>query len=95
VSVPHQADPHTGTDAANDPALMTLRYVGAGHRGVISPRRQRVLIPVCHHRQVQQVARSNHSGQKQQAISSEVHQVHHMQIRGPKPDHHQQWVPVY
>jgi transposase InsO family protein len=27
-----QADPHTGTDTANDPALMVIRCVRAGHR---------------------------------------------------------------
>jgi hypothetical protein len=88
VLVPRQADPHAGTDTANDLALMTLRCVGAGHRGAISPRRRRIPIPVCRHRQIHQVAESNPSGQNQQAISSEVHQVHHMQIRGPKPYHH-------
>jgi hypothetical protein len=95
VSVPRQADPHADTNAANDPALMTLRCVGAGHRGAFPSRRRRVPITLCCHRQVHQVAESNTSGQNQQAINSEVHQVHHMQIRGPKPDHHRQWVPVY
>jgi hypothetical protein len=90
VSVPHQADPHTGTDAANDPTLMALRCVGAEHRGAFPPRRRRVPIALCCHRQVYQVAGSNSSGQNQQAISSEVHQVHHMHIWGPKPDHHRQ-----
>jgi hypothetical protein len=85
--VPRQADPHADTDTANDPALMTLRCVGAGHRGAISPRRRRVPVPLCRHRQVHQVAESNPSGQDQQAIHSEIHQVHHMQIRGPKQDH--------
>jgi transposase InsO family protein len=92
VSVPRQADPHAGTDAADDPALMALRCVGAGHRGAIFPRRRRIPIPVCRHRQIHQVAESNPSGQNQQAISSEVHQVYHMQIRSPKLDHHRQWV---
>jgi hypothetical protein len=46
VSVPHQADPHVGTDTANDPALMTLHCVGAGHHGAISLRRRRIPIPV-------------------------------------------------
>jgi hypothetical protein len=95
VSIPRQTDPHASTDAANDPALMTLRCVGAGHRWAISPRRQRIPIHVCRRRQIHQVAESNPSGQNQQAISSEVHQVHHMQIQGPKSDHHRQWVPVY
>jgi hypothetical protein len=31
VSVPRQVDPHTGTDAANDPTLMVICHVGAGH----------------------------------------------------------------
>jgi hypothetical protein len=34
--VPSQADPRTSADAANDPTLMDLCYVGAGHRGDIS-----------------------------------------------------------
>jgi hypothetical protein len=38
------------------------------------------LVPLCHHRQVHQVAESNPSGQNQQAIRCEIHQVHHMQI---------------
>jgi hypothetical protein len=95
VSVPRQADLHAGIDAANDPTLMALHCVGAGHHGAISPRRRRIPIPVCRHRQIHQVTGSNPSGQNQQAISSEVHQVHHMQVRRPKPDHHRQWVPVY
>jgi transposase InsO family protein len=33
MSVPCQANPHAGTDAANNSALMVLRCVGAGHRG--------------------------------------------------------------
>jgi hypothetical protein len=41
MSVPRQADPHAGTDAANDPALMALRCVGAGHHGAISRHRRR------------------------------------------------------
>jgi hypothetical protein len=49
VSVSRQADPHTGTDAANDPALIALRCVGAGHRGAFSPRRRRVPVPLRHH----------------------------------------------
>jgi hypothetical protein len=35
MSVLQQADPHTGVDAANDPALMVARSVGAGHSGAI------------------------------------------------------------
>jgi hypothetical protein len=84
MSVPRQADPHTGTDDANDPALMTLHCVGARQRGAISLRCRRVPIPLCRHRQVHQVVGSNPSSQNQQAIHSKVHQVHHMQIRGPK-----------
>jgi hypothetical protein len=49
VSVSHQADPHTGTDAVNDPALIALRCVGAGHRGAISPCRRRVPVPLRRH----------------------------------------------
>jgi hypothetical protein len=87
MSVPRQLDPHAGTDAVNDPALMALHCVGPGHRGAFFPRRRRVPILLCCHRQVHQVAESNPSGQNQQAISSEVHQVHHMQIQGPKSNH--------
>jgi transposase InsO family protein len=36
MPVPSQADPRTSADAANDPALMDLCYVGVGHRGDIS-----------------------------------------------------------
>jgi hypothetical protein len=86
--VPHQADPHTSTHVANDPALMALRCVGAGHREAISLRRRRVPVPLCRHSQVHKLAESNLSGQNQQAIRSEIHQVYHMQIRGPKQDHH-------
>jgi hypothetical protein len=59
MSVPRQVDPHVITDAANDPTIMALRCVGAGHRGAFPPRRQRVPIPLCCHRQVYQVAGSN------------------------------------
>jgi hypothetical protein len=76
--VPRQVDPHDSVDAANDPALMALRYVGAGHRGAISPCHRRVPVPLRHHRQVHQVAGSNSRGQNQQAIHSEIQQVHYM-----------------
>jgi hypothetical protein len=78
MSVPCQADSHANTGTTNDPALMALRCVGAKHHGAISPRRRRVPIPLCRHRQVHQVAGSNPNGQNQQAIRSEVHQIHHM-----------------
>jgi hypothetical protein len=35
MPVSHQADPRTSANAANDPTLMALCCVGAGHRGVI------------------------------------------------------------
>jgi hypothetical protein len=76
--VPGQGGPHVGANTANDPALMALHCVGAGHRGVISPRRQRVLVPLRRHQQIHQVAGSNLSGQNQQAIRSKIYQVHHM-----------------
>jgi hypothetical protein len=69
---------------------MALRCVGARYCGAISPRRRRVPVPLCRHRQVHQVTGSNISDQNQQAIRSIIHQVHHMQIQGPKQDHHQQ-----
>jgi hypothetical protein len=65
MPVPRQEDPRTSTDAANDPTLMTLRFVRAGYRGAISPRRRRVPVPLYHHRQVYQVVGSNLSGQNQ------------------------------
>jgi hypothetical protein len=95
MPVPCQVDPHASANAVNDPALMTLYCVGAGHRGVISPHRRRVPVPLCHNHQVHQVAESNPSGHNQQAICSEIHQVHHMHIWGPKQDHHRQWIPIY
>jgi hypothetical protein len=59
MPVPRQADPHASTYAINDPALMALYCVGAGHHGAISPRHWRVPVPLCRHRQVHQVAGSN------------------------------------
>jgi hypothetical protein len=52
MPVLQQADAHTSVDAVNDPTLMALRCVGAGHHGAISPRRRWVLVPLCRHRQV-------------------------------------------
>jgi hypothetical protein len=49
MSIPCQADPHTGANTANDPAFMAFRCVGAGHRGAFSPRRQRVPVSIRHH----------------------------------------------
>jgi hypothetical protein len=78
--VPRQADPHASPDAANDPALMALHCVWVERYGAISPCRQRVPVSLRCHRQVYQVAGNNPSGQNQQAIRSEIYQVHHMQI---------------
>jgi hypothetical protein len=90
VSVPHQADPHADTDVVNDPALMALRCVGAGHRAIGRYRFLYVAIDkFIKWSEATPVVKIN------KEVSSEVHQVHHMQIRGPKPDHHRQWVPVY
>jgi hypothetical protein len=50
-----QVDPHTGTNATDDPAFMALRCMGAGHRGVIPLRRWRLPVSLRHHRQVHQV----------------------------------------
>jgi hypothetical protein len=52
VPVSCQADPHTDTDGANDPALMVIRYLGAGYPGAISLGRQRVPVSLCRHRQI-------------------------------------------
>jgi hypothetical protein len=47
-----QADPHTDADAANDPALMAIRCVGAEHPGAISSSRRRVLVSLRCHQQI-------------------------------------------
>jgi hypothetical protein len=65
IPVPRQADPRTSVDVANDPALMAIHCVGAGHCGAISSRHQRVSVPLCRHRQVHQMAGSNLSDQNQ------------------------------
>jgi hypothetical protein len=82
--VPCQADPHTGVDAANDPALMVICHMGAGHPGSIPQGRWRIPVSIHHHQQVNQVARSNPCGQDQQATRIQVHQVHHQHVWGPK-----------
>jgi hypothetical protein len=65
MPVSRQADPHTGADAANDPALMVTRYLGAGHPGAISPSHRRVPVSLCRHRQIQQVIGSDPCSQDQ------------------------------
>jgi hypothetical protein len=95
MQVPHQVDPHTGVDAANDPALMAVCHVGAGHPGSVPQGHRRISVSVRCHRQVHQVAGSNPYGQDQQAIHSQVRQDHHLQVWGSKHDDHRQWVPVY
>jgi hypothetical protein len=35
VPVSGQADPHTGIDATNDPVIMVVFHVGAGHPGSV------------------------------------------------------------
>jgi hypothetical protein len=35
MPVPHQVNPHTGANAANDPALMYVCRMGAGHPGSV------------------------------------------------------------
>jgi hypothetical protein len=79
-----QADPRIGVDATNDPALMVVHSVGAGHHGTVPQGRLRVPVPVCHHQQVHKVAESNHCSQDQQAIHSQVYQVNRLQVQGPK-----------
>jgi hypothetical protein len=78
MPVPCQADPHTGVDIANDPVLMAICRMGAGHPGTVPQGCQRISVSVHQHQQVHQVVRSNPCGQHQQAIRSHVHQVHHL-----------------
>jgi hypothetical protein len=73
-----QANPHTSTDTAKDPALMTIHYVGAGHPRAIPPGLRRVPVPLCHHQQIHKVAEKDPCGQDQQKISSQVHQVYRL-----------------
>jgi hypothetical protein len=47
-------DPHTGADAANDPAIMALHCMGARHHGAIPPRCRRIPVSLHRHRQVQE-----------------------------------------
>jgi hypothetical protein len=82
MPVLHKTDPHTSVDATNDPALMTIHCLGAGHFGAIPPGRQRIPVSLCRHRQIHQVAGSNPYGQDQQAIYNQVHQVHRLQVWG-------------
>jgi hypothetical protein len=60
-----QVDPHISADATNDPALMAIRCLGAGHPGAISPGCRRVSVSLCRHQQIHQVARSDSCGQDQ------------------------------
>jgi hypothetical protein len=95
MPVPRQADPHTCVDAANDPALMAIRRMGAEHPGSILQGRQRIPVFVRRHRQVHQVAGNNPCDQDQQAVHSQVHQIHRLRVWDPKQDHHRQQVPVH
>jgi hypothetical protein len=72
VPVSCQADPHTGADAANDPALMVVHRVGAGHPGPIPQGHRRILVSVRCRRQVHKVAGRNSYTQDQQTIYSQV-----------------------
>jgi hypothetical protein len=75
VLVSCQADPHIGADTVNDPTLMAVCHVGAGHPGTIPQGRRWILVSVCHCRQVHKVAGSNPCSQDQQAVCSQVYQV--------------------
>jgi hypothetical protein len=79
-----KADPHTGADAANDPALMVICHMGAGHPRSIPQGRWRILVSVRRRRQVNRVARSNPCSQDQQVICSQVYQVNRLQVWGPE-----------
>jgi hypothetical protein len=83
-----QADPHTSADATNDPALMVVCPVGAGHPGSVPLGRWWIPLSVRHRRQVHKVAGSNPYSQDQHMVYSQVYQVNHVQVRGPKHDHH-------
>jgi hypothetical protein len=54
----------------------------------LPPCHQRLLVSLCHHRQVQQVAGSDPYDQSQQAIRSKIYQIHHLPIWGPDQDYH-------
>jgi hypothetical protein len=66
---------------------MAIHCVGVGHPGAISLGHRRVLVSLRRHRQIHQVAKSDPCGQNQQAISSQVHQVYHLSVSGPKQNH--------
>jgi hypothetical protein len=73
-----QAYPHTGAYAANDPTLMSICRVEAGHPRSVHQGRRRIPMSVRCHRQVYQVTESNPCGQDQQVIHSQVYQLHHL-----------------
>jgi hypothetical protein len=54
MSVSCQADPHTSAYTTNDPALMAICRVGAGHPVSVPQGCQRIPVSVCHHQQVHQ-----------------------------------------
>jgi hypothetical protein len=95
MTVSCQVDLHTDADAANDPTLITIHCVGAGHPGAISSGRRKVPISLHHHQQIHQVAGSDPYGQNQQAIIIQVHQVYRLSVWDPEQNHNQQQVPVY
>jgi hypothetical protein len=88
VPVSCQADPHTGADTVNDPALMTICHVGEGHLGPIPQGRWRILISVRRHQQIHKVAGSNPCSQDQQAVYNQVYKVNRLQVWGAEQNHH-------
>jgi hypothetical protein len=70
MPVPCQADPHTSADATNEPTLMVVCCMGAGHPRSIPQGRQMILVCMCRNQQVHHVVESNRCGQDQQAIRS-------------------------
>jgi transposase InsO family protein len=58
MPVPCKADTHFISGSANDSTLLAFRCMGVGYLGTFSQGRRRVLVPICCHRQVHQVAGS-------------------------------------
>jgi hypothetical protein len=78
VLVSCQADPHTVTNATNDPTLMVVYRVGAGHPGSVPQGRRKILVSLHRRRQVHKVTGSNPCSQDQQAIYNQVYQVNRL-----------------
>jgi hypothetical protein len=84
VPVSCQGDPHIGLDDANDPALMVICRVWAGHPGTISQGYRRIPVSVHRHQQVHKVGGSNPYSQDQQVVCNQIYQVNCLQVWGRK-----------